>query len=179
MNFIVHTNTHSLLLKGRSRVNNYYFTSESVTEGHPDKLCDQIADRILDELLAKDPLSRCACEVAAERDAIHIMGEITTQAAIDYKACARSVIGDIGYTDPQYGFTNGCKISCSLHQQSIDIAMGVDSAADDANELGAGDQGMMFGYACDETESCMPLAIYLANALTKHLAQLRKNKYEE
>lgn len=95
MNFIVHTNTHSLLLKGRSRVNNYYFTSESVTEGHPDKLCDQIADRILDELLAKDPLSRCACEVAAERDAIHIMGEITTQAAIDYKACARSVIGDI------------------------------------------------------------------------------------
>lgn len=152
----------------------YYFTSESVTEGHPDKLCDQISDRILDELLAADPFSRCACEVTAEPDAIHIMGEITTKATIDYEACARSVIRDIGYTDPQYGFTNKCKISCSLHQQSTDIAMGVNSALDEADELGAGDQGMMFGYACNETENCMPLAIYLANALTKQLAKLRK-----
>lgn len=156
-------------------MNTHYFTSESVTEGHPDKLCDQISDRILDELLAKDPLSRCACEVTAEPGAIHIMGEITTKATIDYEACARSVIKDIGYTDPQYGFTNECKISCSLHQQSSDIAMGVNSALDEADELGAGDQGMMFGYACNETESCMPLAIYLANALTKHLTHLRKS----
>ncbi len=150
------------------------FTSESVTEGHPDKICDQISDGILDELLKQDPLSRCACEVTAEPGAVHIMGEITTQAEVDYGACARKIIRDIGYTDPEYGFTDHCKITCSIHRQSPDIALGVNRAFEDEKELGAGDQGMMFGYACDETESYMPLGIELANKLTRRLAYVRK-----
>ncbi len=154
------------------------FTSESITEGHPDKVCDQIADRILDALLAQDPMSRCACEVIAEPGAVHIMGEITTQANVDYEACARSVIRDIGYTDAEYGFTDQCAITCSLHQQSPDIAMGVncawESKASTHNDLGAGDQGMMFGYACNETKTYMPLAILMANDLVLRLTYLRK-----
>lgn len=154
------------------------FTSESITEGHPDKVCDQIADRILDALLAQDPMSRCACEVIAEPGAVHIMGEITTQANVDYEACARSVIRDIGYTDAEYGFTDQCAITCSLHQQSPDIAMGVncawESKASTHNDLGAGDQGMMFGYACNETKTYMPLAIQMANDLVLRLTYLRK-----
>lgn len=154
------------------------FTSESITEGHPDKVCDQIADRILDALLAQDPMSRCACEVIAEPGAVHIMGEITTQANVDYEACARSVIRDIGYTDAEYGFTDQCDITCSLHQQSPDIAMGVncawESKASTHNDLGAGDQGMMFGYACNETKTYMPLAIQMANDLVLRLTYLRK-----
>ncbi|MGN0628901.1 MAG: methionine adenosyltransferase [Oscillospiraceae bacterium] len=152
-----------------------FFTSESVTEGHPDKVCDQIADRILDELLKQDPYSRCACEVTAEHGALHIMGEITSDAQVDYEACAREVIREIGYTDPEYGFTDKCVITCSIHRQSADIAMGVDSACDSMEDIGAGDQGMMFGYACNETENKMPFAIELANTLTKRLAYLRKN----
>jgi len=155
-----------------------YFTSESVTEGHPDKLCDQISDRILDELLAQDPHSRCACEVTAEPGAVHIMGEITTTAKVDYDACSRQVIRDIGYTKSEYGFTDGCEITVSLHSQSPDIAMGVDCSVEgketDTEVLGAGDQGMMFGYACNETSSYMPLPIHLANELTRHLTMLRK-----
>ena len=153
---------------------NYYFTSESITEGHPDKVCDQISDRVLDALLEQDPVSRCACEVTAEPGAVHIMGEITTTAEVDYEACAREVIRRIGYTKEEYGFTDNCRITCSLHKQSPDIAMGVNNAMDDEKELGAGDQGMMFGYACNETPQYMPLAIQLANELTQRLTFVRR-----
>ena len=155
------------------------FTSESVTEGHPDKVCDQIADRILDALLEQDPQSRCACEVIAEPGAVHIMGEITTAAEVDYVSCARDVIRKIGYTDPLLGFTDQCAITCTLHRQSQDIAMGVDCSLESKKQrdkdIGAGDQGMMFGYACSETEDYMPLAIQLANKLTCKLTELRKS----
>lgn len=156
------------------------FTSESITEGHPDKICDQIADKILDLLLIQDPLSRCACEVIAEPGKVHIMGEITTNAKVDYEACAREVIRKIGYTSPDYGFTDKCIVTCSLHQQSSDIAMGVNNSLEskelDENDIGAGDQGMMFGYASNETEQYMPLAIQLANELALELTNLRKKE---
>lgn len=155
-----------------------FFTSESVTEGHPDKVCDQISDKILDSLLTVDPYSRCACEVTAEPGAVHIMGEITTKAKIDYEECAREVIRNIGYTDNNLGFTDKCTITCSLHEQSPDIALGVDKSVEgkenNTDDIGAGDQGMMFGYACSETENYMPLAISFANQLTRRLTYLRK-----
>lgn len=156
-----------------------YFTSESVTEGHPDKVCDQISDKILDSLMAIDPYSRCACEVTAEPGAVHIMGEITTTAKIDYAQCAREVIRSIGYTDEKLGFTDNCQITCSIHEQSPDIALGVDRSLEgkenNTDDIGAGDQGMMFGYACNETENYMPFAIYYANLLTRRLTYLRKS----
>ncbi len=149
------------------------FTSESVTKGHPDKVCDQISDGILDAVLAKDPNAHVACETTAITDAVHIMGEITAACAADYEAVAREVIRSIGYTVPGIGFdADTCQIQVDIHAQSPDIAMGVNRETED--ESGAGDQGIMFGFACTETESLMPLPIELAHRLTKRLTFVRE-----
>ena len=149
------------------------FTSESVTKGHPDQVCDQIADAILDALLAQDPMSHVACEVTAITDAVHILGEITTTAKVNYEQIARDTIRKIGYTEPGHGFdADTCAITVDLHEQSPDINMGVSREIEE--DAGAGDQGMMFGYACRETENLMPLPIELAHALTRRLAYVRE-----
>lgn len=152
------------------------FTSESVTRGHPDKICDQVADRILDELLERDPDSRVACEVTCGENRLHIFGEVTTQAEIDYAAVARQVIAEIGYTQPGRGFdADTCAIRVELHQQSPDIARGIARSREaERLDAGAGDQGMMFGYACKQTPDLMPLPIELAHALAQRLEQVRR-----
>ncbi len=145
------------------------FTSESVTEGHPDKICDQISDAILDEALRQDPLSRVACETCVTTGLCNIMGELTTKGYIEFQEIAREVIEDIGYTKAEYGFDAlSCGVMSSIHRQSPDIAMGVDLD-------GAGDQGIMFGYACTETPELMPMPISLAHRLAKRLANVRKD----
>ena len=159
----------------------YLFTSESVTEGHPDKICDQISDAVLDAILAQDPQGRVACETTACTGLIHVMGEITTKCYVDIDKIAREVVRDIGYDRGKYGFDcDTCGVITSIDEQSADIALGVDKSLENKNneeaELnhGAGDQGMMFGYACDETPELMPLPLALAQKLCKQMTLVRK-----
>lgn len=156
-----------------------YFTSESVTEGHPDKIADQISDAVLDALLAEDPQSRVACETLVTTGQIHVAGEITTKAYVDIAKIARQTVVDIGYDRAKYGFDgNSCGVLISVDEQSSDIALGVDNSLETkggaAQELGAGDQGMMFGYATNETDTYMPMPIYLADQLALQLTKVRK-----
>ena len=160
-----------------------YFSTESVTEGHPDKVCDRISDSVIDKILAADPMARVACETTATTNFVMVMGEITTTANIDYEKTVRDAIAEIGYDKDEYGFNaSTCEFVNRIHTQSPDIAMGVDKCIEaktgeqsDKYDTGAGDQGMMFGFACDETENLMPLGYVLASNMAKKLTEVRKN----